>query len=191
MTVVVERALSQHFSSVVRLFEAAEVPCFCQYFGFSGDHRAWQDRCANHRIENREGLLDDLSRPDFHALVAVRGEEVVGWCRLGSPGQLAKTYQNRLYRNLPCLDPLRNDVVALGCFLVRPDERRSGIARSLLRSAITAARASGATCIEAFPRGASDVTDCEQWTGPLAMYLDAGFRIIHDFAPYPIVRLDL
>lgn len=187
----VTRAGPMDHASIAELFRQSDVPCFCQYFGFGGDHRMWQDRCANDPAENQAGLLRDLGRPDFRALVAFRGAQAVGWARLAPREQLKKTYNNRLYRNLPCLTEEGGSVFAVACFLVHPTDRRKGVARQLLAHLIEEARGCGATSLEAFPRGHSDVSDEEQWTGPLSLYQSAGFSVVHDFAPYPVLRLKL
>ena len=79
--------------------------------------------------------------------------------------------------------------MSVSCFLVDPGSRRHGIAKKLLQRAIQWARERGASGIEAFPRGAQDVSDEEQWTGPLGLYEGEGFALVHDFPPYPVLRL--
>src|SRR5690606_30027086 len=49
----------------------------------------------------------------------------------------------------------------------------------------------GARSLEALPRGASDASDAEYWLGRSSTLLAAGFQVVHDFAPYPVLRLQL
>ncbi len=176
--------------ALVRLLELGENGCFCQYWQFPEDHRAWQVRCAQEPERNRENLHRDLGEGKVQGLVAARGEELVGWLRLERPPGLAKLYQGRLYRGLPCLSGERGAVWAVACLFVAPGARRSGVARNLVAGAIRACQERNATAIEAFPRGRSDVSDEEQWMGPLAIYRELGFAVVHDFEPYPVLRRD-
>lgn len=187
----IERAHQGHADGICDLFVRADVPCFCQYYQFSGDHRDWQNRCANDRAENRARLVAELKEESLHAWVARREETVVGWTRVRPPEQMKKTYEGRLYRGLPCFSGEREGIVTLSCFLVDPEVRRQEVARNLLDAAITWARSQNLRAIEALPRGATDVSDGEQWMGPRSLYDRAGFALVHDFAPYPVLRLSL
>jgi len=188
---VVERAKGEHSAQVQALFKRADVPCYCQYWQFDGDHRQWQDRCANHREKNVFGIAEQLSQESIVAFVARDKERVVGWARVARPAELSKLYSGRLYRGLPCFSEGRDEVRTLACFLVDPTLRRQGVARKLLKSVIELSRESGAKYLEALPRGATDVSDEEQWMGPLALFVEAGFQVVHDFSPYPVLRLEL
>lgn len=185
---VFERATPAHHASLGRLFRRADCPCFCAYYGFSGDHRAWQDRQANEAERSELELEGQLEAGEALLLVARRGAEVVGWLRIDEPPRLRKIYEGRLYRGLPCFGGERDGVWAVGCFLVDPSERRRGVARGLLLRALELLEATGARAVEAFPRGAEDVSDGEQFTGPLRLYESLGFQRVTDFAPYPVLR---
>jgi GNAT superfamily N-acetyltransferase len=104
---------------------------------------------------------------------------------------MSKLYEQRLYRGLPCFDSPRESTETIGCFLVDERWRRHGVATALLTFGIHSARRRGATAVEAFPRRAADVSDAEYWMGPLEVFEQAGFRVIHDFGPYPVLRVDL
>lgn len=191
MPVAIERARVGHADGVCELFVRADVPCFCQYYQFSGDHRDWQNRCANDRQENRARLVAELAEESLHAWVAKAGEQVIGWTRLRSPEQMKKTYEGRLYRGLPCFGGAREGIMTLSCFLVDPSFRKQNVARSLLDEVVSWARSQNLRALEALPRGAADVSDGEQWMGPLSLYDSAGFSLVHDFSPYPVLRLSL
>jgi GNAT superfamily N-acetyltransferase len=193
----VRRATGEDGPLLAQLFERAGVPCFCQYYGFGGDHRQWQNRCANEPLRNREGLLRELESTQLEStlecgVLAVTQDQVVGWLRLAHPKSLRKLYENRLYRALPVLgEGNRDTTFALGCFLVDPNWRRRGVARALLGGALDLARSWGASAVEAFPRVADGVSDEEHWMGPSSLYEATGFLRVHDFAPYPVFRAQL
>jgi GNAT superfamily N-acetyltransferase len=189
-SVAVGLAGPDHAEGVAGLFERAGVACYCQYFAFGGDHRAWQMQCANHTALNRNALVEDLQLRRVTAFVAQVDDRVDGWLRLAPPLELQKRYDGRLYKGLPCLSgDERGRLLSVACFLVDPRARRRGVAKRLLQSAVSWARDQGASGIEAFPRGAQDVSDEEQWTGPLNLYRGEGFEVVHDFPPYPVLRL--
>jgi GNAT superfamily N-acetyltransferase len=117
--------------------------------------------------------------------------EVGGWLRLEEERGLSKLYQGRLYRGLPCFSGERTGGVAVACLLVLPELRRKGVARALVQAAVQDCLARGNSFLEAFPRGRCDVSDEEQWMGPLDLYLELGFDVVHDFGPYPVLRRTL
>lgn len=176
---------------VALLFERADVPCFCQYYQFDGDHRQWQNRCANDRTLNRQALEQDLAEEKMAAFIALADDRVIGWARIARRAELSKLYQNRLYRSLAVLaQGDSNTTFSISCFLVDPIVRRQGVARALLAACIELSKNLGASALEVFPRGATDVSDEEQWTGPESLYQEANFRLVHDFPPYPVYRLE-
>lgn len=148
-------------------------------------------RCGTERAENARALRAQLSDGSLSAFVAMKGDQAVGWLRLAPPEHLEKRYQGRLYRGLPCFDGERSRVLSVVCFLVDPALRMQGVAQRLLALALVWGRAEGFRALEGFPRGATDVSDEEQWTGPVGLFEALGFRKIHDFSPYPVFRFDI
>lgn len=172
-------------------FDSADSSCFCQYWAFSGDHRDWQMRRALEPELNRTALLAEVAAGGVLAVVAVQrepagGEVVVGFARLGEPALLARTYQGRLYRGLPCLSGRSERVLGVGCFLVHPELRRRGVARGLLARAEALAAQLGYDLLDGFARRAVDVPDEAYWTGTPELFDGAGFEQVSDFGPYPV-----
>lgn len=186
----IERATGKIADEVIELFVRCDAPCHCQFFQFSGDNRDWQMRCGVDREANARALRSDLEKGQLHAFVAMTGGKVVGWMRLDHPESLGKRYQGRLYRGLPCFDGDRHGTISIVCFLVDPELRTRGVAKCMLQAGMTWAQEMGYRALEAFPRGAQDVTPEEQWTGPVKLYEQLGFRKIHDFEAYPVFRWD-
>jgi GNAT superfamily N-acetyltransferase len=175
------------------LFERAEVRCYCRYWHFSGDKNAWLERCALAAEQNERELGAALltnSEP-AQGIVARSEDAIVGWMKLSPAWHVEKLYQQRVYKALPCFTPPREGVYAVGCFLVDPERRRRGIARQMLQAGVDFARSVGARAIEAFPRRAALLGDEEQWMGPFSIFESLGFRTVHDFQPYPVLRLYL
>lgn len=185
----VQPARAEHGAALVRLFEDADNSCFCQYWQFEQDNRQWQLRCANELEKNRAAFLEQLGAGSIRGLAALHGSEAIGWARLDTPENLHKIYGGRLYRGLPCFAPDRGRVLSLACFLVHPNWRRQGVARQLVAAMKWQAARWQANCLEAFPRGARDVPDEQQFLGPMELLVSEGFEVVHEFAPYPVLRL--
>jgi GNAT superfamily N-acetyltransferase len=183
----------EHAVILADLFARSDVACHCRYWHFAGSTNAWLDRCANARGVNHSEMRDALdSRSDeMSGVVALDGTTALGWLKLSPAASVPKIYEQRLYRRLPCFDGSRDGVFTVGCLLVDPVRRKQGVAEALLRGAIHVARSRGGTAIEAFPRRAEGTRDEDVWTGPYSLFFRAGFEIVHDFAPYPVVRLRL
>jgi GNAT superfamily N-acetyltransferase len=148
---------------------------------------------ANFSDRNRTEMTAALEcdSEEMAGTVALSEGRVVGWLKLSRATSLPKLYEQRLYRKLPCLSGARDGVFTVGCVLVDPALRRRGVARALLLAAVDTARTLGGSAIEAFPRRAESVADAELWLGPYSLFLETGFEVVHDFAPYPVLRLSL
>jgi GNAT superfamily N-acetyltransferase len=188
---VVEAAGPEHGAALVSLFERTGTPCHCQYWHFGGDKNAWLERLFHAPELNRAAFLEHLAQPGLKGIVALREGQAVGWMKLCLAASIPKLYEQRLYKGLPCLSGPREGVLSVGCLLVDEDLRRRGVARALVRHALLVAKAAGARAIEAFPRRSEQAGPAELWTGPSALFLEAGFEIINDFAPYPVMRYAL
>jgi GNAT superfamily N-acetyltransferase len=187
------KASAEHAAGLVELFERNHVRCYCQWWHFHGDKNAWLDRCAHAPEQNRDALCADLraGAEAMRGVVALDGETIVGWMKLAPASVLGKLYDQRLYKKLPCFGGERRGVYTIGCFLVDEHWRRRGVARALILGGIAAARAWGATAIESFPRRSATASAAELWTGPPEALLAAGFAVVSDFEPYPVLRLTL
>jgi GNAT superfamily N-acetyltransferase len=199
---VCERATSNHLPGLLELFEQAGSGCYCQYWHFTGDKNAWLERCYVTPEKNREALAAQLASPELYGVVAMSagaaanpGTAIAGWLKVTRAANVARIYEQRVYRSLPCFGEISRDhVYAIGCLYVAETERSRGAASALLSGAITAATEAGASAIEAFPRKAPDgarLRGDEVWMGPEALYERAGFRAVSDFRPYPVLRLQL
>ncbi|NUP11016.1 MAG: GNAT family N-acetyltransferase [Polyangiaceae bacterium] len=176
------------------LFEAASCPCYCRYLHFDGDKNDWLLRCAEGRDQNRAELEDAVrtGSDEGLAIVALDGDAVVGWMKLSPAPAVKKAYEGRFYRNMPCFRGDRTGVYLLGCALVHPDHRRTGLATKMVRAAIDLARERGARAVEALPRRPLErVSDEELWTIPAPALEEAGLRVVGGEDPYPVLRIDL
>ncbi len=196
-THAVRVATAADHAGLVALFDACACPCFCRFWHFEGDKNEWLARCYVEVGTNRRELEVELElgAPSAHGLVALAtppaggAPQVVGWLKVAPATAVAKAYDQKLYRKLPCFEGDRAGVFLLGCSLVHPDHRRHGVLRRMVRAAVALAPALGATSLEALPRRAKEpVSPEELWVGPAQLFLDEGFVEVHAFEPYPVLR---
>lgn len=193
MQLVVEPAEPRHAEALNGLFERTGTACHCQYWHFDGDKNAWLDRLFNAPELNRDAFGRNLAEPGPQGMVALDAAsdgKALGWMKLTPAERVPKLYAQRLYKGLAIFNGPREGVLTVGCMLVDDTVRRRGVARALIRRGVEYAESSGARAIEAFPRRSQDAGPAELWTGPPAVFLDAGFQIVNDFGPYPVLRYD-
>ena len=193
LSLEVAAAQPEHTAALLSLFERTGTPCHCQYWHFSGDKNAWLDRLFHAPEQNRDAFIESLadSPAELRGVVALVGAKAVGWLKLCPAERVPKLYDQRLYRGLPALSGPREGVLTVGCLLVDEEFRRRGVARALVEQAVVLAESRGARCIEAFPRRSDQAGPAELWTGPFSIFEQAGFKIVSDFAPYPVLRYDV
>jgi ribosomal protein S18 acetylase RimI-like enzyme len=141
----------------------------------------WGNRSAEQNKAVREELL---ARDEYDGYLLYRGERAIGWSQVGSRDRLAKLREQFGLERDPT-------VWAITCFMIHPDYRRRGFARSLLLTILEDLPARGVKRVEAFPRRGDDLDSHDLWNGPEALYLEAGFEILKDDPVRPILGLEL
>jgi GNAT superfamily N-acetyltransferase len=186
----VERVRESHLEGLHALFEAASVTCFCRYWHFEGTKNEWLDRCAHRPDENRAELDAALraGREDGEGVVALDDDgTLIGWMKLTRRSAVSKLRRLPVYRSLDLGD--EDAVLAIGCFVVHPAHRRTGVARALIEGGTRIAEERGAAAIEGYPRrSSSPLYDEEAWQGPERAFVAAGFEHTAGEAPYPVYR---
>jgi GNAT superfamily N-acetyltransferase len=185
----------RHIEGLLTLMAQSSRGCFCRWWHFEGDDYAWQERCNRAPADNRAQLEHALRERSDEALGVVAVDDdgtVCGWLKLTAAKRIPKLYGRRLYRTLPCFDGDRTGVYVVSCMLVHPDARKQGVARALAAEAVEVAKSLGARALEALPRRPLEpVRDDELWTGPAAVFIEAGFTQVDGPDPYPVLRLEL
>lgn len=123
----------------------------------------------------------DAGSPRTSGLVAHLDGEPAGWCAVAprsAYGGLVRNANQTAWRGRQ-EDRQDPDVWAITCLLTRPGMRGRGVARALAAAAVPHARAHGARRLEAYPITVQDATWGEEHPGPLSVYLDAGFEVVH------------
>jgi len=187
----VEALTPARWPALEAFFRACDSPCFCRFWHFEGDKNAWLARCVEEPEKNaaEQRALVDRGDPSARGLVATRGGDVVGWMKLAPRAALPKLRARPVYR---ALDLGSDDGVwSIGCFLIHPAARRTGVARALLEAAPRFAAEWGARAIEAYPhKSSTPLGEHEAWMGPYALFTSLGFEPMPSAVdgPYPVLR---
>ncbi|WP_437972373.1 GNAT family N-acetyltransferase [Sorangium sp. So ce260] len=194
--ITVAAAAPEHLAGLEALFEAAGTPCYCRYYHFEGTNNEWLARCSDGQGDNRREFAEALAAGSDEArgvvALAQGVPDVVGWLKVAPAAAVAKAYERRLYRGLPCFAGDRAGVFLIGCAVVHPGHRRQGVATALVAGAVELAPAWGARALEALPRRPREpVSDEELWTGPVSAFTRNGFVEVNAFEPYPVLRRTL
>ena len=150
--------------------------CFCM-------ERLVDDYDSRTKQQNRESRSELIRSAKANGLVAYRLGRVVGWCHAAPKNELVNVEGEK--------DP---KVGAIVCFVVAPDQRRQGVATTLLAAALEHLRKRGMTAAEAYPfLGEIDPARWAQsnYVGPLSLYVKAGFEVAEKHDDYAVVRMPL
>ncbi|MBL0193818.1 MAG: N-acetyltransferase [Myxococcales bacterium] len=188
----VEEARASHGPALVALFRAAGCGCFCRYWHFTGTKNDWLARLAETPDAGAAELTGALDRgaPDGRGLVALDRErgEAVGWLKLCALAEVPKLRVQGAYRGLDL--EAGGAPLAIGCVLVHPSSRRSGVAGALLAGAVARAQAEGVVLLGFPRRSAAPLYDEAAFAGPERAFEAAGFRVAHDSPAYPVYRFN-
>lgn len=167
--------------------------CYCMYWHYTGDNRAWQLEAPENNRAKKLSLVREKKTHALLALDATRPDErgrpsVVGAIQLEPRASLTKLTARMPYRDLGASEGRWS----VGCLLVREPARRKGIATALLQAAIDWLRKDPtAISLEAYPRLGDDLRDEEQWMGPESLFVRAGFHVAREHVQYPVLSLAL
>jgi GNAT superfamily N-acetyltransferase len=141
--------------------------CYCRCFLFGdGGFDAWDRACATVG-ENRAVMARAIAEGRIDGLLARQDGRVVGWLHWGPSG--------RFHPPSGPLEPVRDGLATIVCFVVDPRHRRGGVARALLRAAIGEIAQCGFSEVDARPSLSAQAPAAEQFRGPLELYLSEGF----------------
>ncbi len=144
--------------------------------------------------ENKDELRNALEARDDSArgLVAIANalekKPILGWMKLAPRAAIPKLRKLPTYRLLDLGDDA--GVFSIGCFLVHPNHRKSGVARALVEAAPEFVRGWDGKSIEAYPHVVDrTMYDEEAWMGPASIFFArAGFEKVAGEMPYPVLR---
>ncbi|WP_127793206.1 GNAT family N-acetyltransferase [Agromyces sp. LHK192] len=165
------------FGDVERVFGTRGDPasCWCQWYKIPG---------ADWRGVGKDALRDRLEAQIAESgpgpgLLAYEGDEPVGWAAVEPRPRLPRLRTRRIVKSGTTQPDLDDESVwAVTCFVVPREHRGRGVATELARAAVDAARAGGATVVEAYavdPTTGAKKSAAELFPGTVSMYAAAGF----------------
>jgi GNAT superfamily N-acetyltransferase len=141
--------------------------CWCMwYHGKDGADASPEAKRAAKEGRVREGRA--------HAALVYRGTDCVGWCQFGSPEELPRIHNERVYRAAnPALPDWR-----ITCFFSGKGHRGSGVASASLEGALEQIRTLGGGRVEGYPE---DIEGRKAWpaflfNGALSTFERLGFE---------------
>jgi len=153
----------------------ADNGCWCQYWLLGSSYRG-RDRSENCRD------LEAQVRADRAGLLALRGDQPVGWARLSPRSELA--YLTDRFSNYSFS---HDDPLSLACFFIHRKARGEGVMTALIAGARDVGR-KRRTPVEAYPidPDAPGATQ-NRFPGMLPAFLDVGFHEVGRLADDRVV----
>lgn len=140
--------------------------CWCMWWRVPRGGRLWEQVKGE---PNRRSFKDLVERGEVHGMLALHGDEPVGWCCFGP---------RRTFPRLETVKALRrdwsDDTWSITCFYMPARWRKHGIASRLLAAATERAFALGAIEVEGYPvvprSPDSQLPGAFAWTGVPVMF---------------------
>jgi GNAT superfamily N-acetyltransferase len=120
---------------------------------------------------HREQKLSRVRAGTAHAALVFDGDDCVGWCQFGAPGEVPRIKSRRDYeKGLTTLPDWR-----IACNYVGKGHRRQGVAKAGLVGAIELIAGLGGGVVEGYPEDADSVPAGFLYNGALSTYEKLGF----------------
>ena len=149
--------------------------CWCMGFHIKlGKGRTSAQNRAEKEQRVREGRT--------HAALVLDGDQCLGWCQFGSPGELPEVKSRRRYeKGLTALPDWR-----ITCFFTGKGLRRCGVADAALGGALAEIAGHGGGTVEGYPEETDDRTLSGSFlhTGPMAAFENHGFARTRLISPH-------
>ena len=165
--------------------------CYCRFFNDPSDDAG---DSSPERREHHRGLAAELVRTgQTRGVLAYVDGSPIGWCNAA-----ARSSYRAARHIAQAMDDPAEPVGSTVCFIVAEPYRGQGVGAALLETACASFRRQGLRVAEGYPK--TDPPPTTPWKvppaqheyhGPMAMYLDAGFRIVKRLPRFAVVRKDL
>lgn len=120
---------------------------------------------------NRDRKLARVRAGTAHAALVFRGQDCLGWCQFGPPGELPRIKSRAAYEKGQTAVPDWR----IGCCFVGKGHRRQGIAAAALGGALDMIAALGGGVVEGYPETQGAVPAGFLFNGALSSYEKLGF----------------
>ena len=120
---------------------------------------------------NRKRKLERVRAGTTHAALVFDGDDCVGWCQFGAPGELPRIKSRAAYEKGVTTSPDWR----IACNFVGKGHRRQGVATAGLEGALDLIAALGGGRVEGYPENAASVPAGFLFNGALSTYEKLGF----------------
>ena len=154
------------FATLVEANNGVWGGCWC--IGFHPD--GFQDT----KEGNRDAKHTHVDDGTVHQVLVYDGDDCVGWCQYGPPGEVARIKNPKAYdKDLVDLPDWR-----IGCVFTGNGQRRQGVARAAVAAALSGIAEAGGGVVEAYPEqvaGREPQRGAYLHTGPESLFEELGF----------------
>jgi GNAT superfamily N-acetyltransferase len=142
--------------------------CYCHCLWTTPDVKPWNEWTGP---ENRAAVAALIASRELMGYLAYVDGKPVGWCNATPKVKIPALREER--------DPDAAVIGCIACFVIAKPFRRRGVARRLLEAACAGFRQQGLAFAEGYARR-NAVTEAENHSGPLALYVASGFTILRE-----------
>ncbi|HKE41298.1 MAG TPA: hypothetical protein VKG21_15770 [Casimicrobiaceae bacterium] len=158
--------------------------CYCHYYEVPRVID-WASMTAE---QNRVAMRSRIEVGEAEGFLAFDGADVVGWMNAQPRHKLPHCFDRLGVKPtlLPCAESQAAVVV---CFVIAPQRRLSGVARTLLRAGLASLSARGIKLVDAFPfKSGESKLAADHYHGPLSLFLAEGFSVLREEEELTVVR---
>ena len=153
------------FAALVERNDGVFGGCWC--IGF---HPEGADRKTTPAL-NRQRKLERVRAGTAHAALVFDGDDCVGWCQFGAPGEVPRIKSRAAYEQGLSVPPDWR----IACNFVGRGHRRRGVATAALAGALDLIAQLGGGTVEGYPEDAGSVPAGFLFNGALSTYERLGF----------------
>lgn len=170
-----------YLSSISFEHEPHWATCFCRYYHVACSFDEWVARTGE---MNRSEALFEIKGGRMSGYLAFDGEKCIGWCNASDVNEYVRI------KNETAPYVRGKKVAGTVCFVIHPDYRGRGVARSILDKAISDYREMGYEAMIAMPFDAVSNPE-KRYRGTKNMYFQHGYIEIEKIEDMSIMWLDL
>ena len=154
--------------------------CFCAAWWVP----TWEGFGERTSAENRAVREELFAKQTYDGYIVYFDDEPQGWCQAGKRDQFP------LLLNKFTLEP-DEEVWAVTCMAIPEHFQGMGVTHKILALIIAELRSRGVKRLQAYPKADTNLPKMDNWTGPLSLYLKAGFKVIKADEKHPVLEFNL
>lgn len=156
--------------------------CWCMFWRLT--RKEFQNGCGDSNKLAMKNLVDSGVIP---GIIGYQSGAPLVWCSIAPREQFSALERSRLLKRID-----QKPVWSIVCFFIAKTQRRSGLLRETIISAVEYARQQGAAFVEAYPvRYLSKQPAVSIYMGTLQTFLNAGFSMIEERGNHTLVRFEI